>query len=157
VVTRPATIVVGIRTRTRNADETNPQTARIGALWGRFMQEHVEDRIAHRATPRVLAVYSDYESDHDGPYSLTIGCEVSRLEPLPEGLVSVAVPAGRYARLRSQKGSIPGIVIEAWQRVWSAGPETLGGERAFLADFEVYDERSRDPASAEVDLYLGLR
>jgi predicted transcriptional regulator YdeE len=32
----------------------------------------------------------------------------------------------------------------------------FGGKRAYIADFEVYDERSRDPDNTIVDIYIGI-
>lgn len=34
--------------------------------------------------------------------------------------------------------------------------EQLGGQRAYKADFEVYDQRAADPNSAVLDIYIGL-
>lgn len=33
----------------------------------------------------------------------------------------------------------------------------LGGKRAYIADFEVYDERSHDPENAIMDVYIGVK
>lgn len=34
----------------------------------------------------------------------------------------------------------------------------LGGERAYIADFEIYDERSSDPPhNAIFDIYIGIK
>jgi predicted transcriptional regulator YdeE len=33
----------------------------------------------------------------------------------------------------------------------------MDGERAFVADFEVYDERAADPQNAVVDVWVGMR
>lgn len=33
----------------------------------------------------------------------------------------------------------------------------LGGARAYIADFEIYDESSSDPHSAIVDIYIGIK
>jgi predicted transcriptional regulator YdeE len=33
----------------------------------------------------------------------------------------------------------------------------LGGTRAFLTDYEVYDQRAADPQNSQIDVYIGLR
>jgi predicted transcriptional regulator YdeE len=156
VVERAGFVVIGIQVRTTNREERDPATARIPGLWGRFMAGDVAGAIAGRKGETVYAVYSDYESDHHGAYSLTLGWAVEPSAKAPAGLARVEVPAGRYAVLTSERGPAPRVVPQLWQRVWSASEGELGGRRAFRVDFEVYDERSRDPADAEVELNLGL-
>ncbi len=33
----------------------------------------------------------------------------------------------------------------------------LGAKRAYIADFEIYDERIRDPNNAMLDIYIGIK
>jgi len=35
--------------------------------------------------------------------------------------------------------------------------EVLGGERAYKADYEVYDQRATDPQNAQLEIRVGLR
>jgi predicted transcriptional regulator YdeE len=154
IVHRPGLVVVGIQVRTANRDEANPGTARIPALWARWA--NVAADLPPRTETELYAVYSDYESDHLGAYSLTIGHAVAPETVVPPEMARVVVPSGRYAVVTTRRGAMPGIVREAWQRVWAASDTELGGRRAFTVDYEVYDERSRDPADAEVDLHLSV-
>jgi predicted transcriptional regulator YdeE len=151
---RPGFVVVGIQVRTSNREEMNPGTARIPGLWARWANQAAD--LPPRTDATLYAVYSDYESDHLGPYSLTIGHAVAPETAAPPEMSRVVVPAGRYAVLTSRRGAMPGVVREAWQRAWAASDVELGGRRAFTVDYEVYDERSRDPADAEVDLNLAI-
>ena len=148
--------VAGHQVRTSNAAEADPAAAQIPGLWQRFFEEHITSRTRDRLDDAVLAVYHDYESDHSGEYSLTVGCPVRTLEGQPGDLALVRVPAQRYAVVRTERGPIPGIVIDAWRAIWSMTPEALGGPRAYEADFEVYDEGSADPADAQVEIWIGL-
>ncbi len=34
---------------------------------------------------------------------------------------------------------------------------SLGGVRAYIADFEVYDHRSIDPQNTVLDIYIGVK
>ena len=54
-------------------------------------------------------------------------------------------------------GKFPNVVIDTWQKIWQMSDEELGGTRSYIADFEIYDERSYDPANAVVDIYIGLK
>jgi len=45
----------------------------------------------------------------------------------------------------------------AWQKIWSVPASEMGGKRAFLTDFEVYDQRAADPQHAQVDIHIGVR
>src|SRR5918992_1440377 len=119
LVDKGAFQVIGMETRTRNADEANAATGRICGLWERFFRENVRVKIPHQVGGRAtLAGYSDYESDEKGAYCLTPGCEVRSLEDIPEGLTGRTIPASRYAVFTTEKGALPEIVIGAWQAIW---------------------------------------
>ncbi|HXM23809.1 MAG TPA: hypothetical protein VN948_21300 [Terriglobales bacterium] len=33
----------------------------------------------------------------------------------------------------------------------------LGGKRAYKTDFEVYDQRARNPQDSQIDIYVGVK
>ncbi len=35
--------------------------------------------------------------------------------------------------------------------------EELGGERNYITDFEIYDERANDPQNTVLDIYIGIK
>jgi predicted transcriptional regulator YdeE len=148
--------VVGISARTTNAREMAGQGV-IGKQWGRFMQENLLSQIPNKVDSSILAVYTDYESDANGAYTFIIGARVNSAEKIPNGMMATKVPAGRYAVLTSDKGPPAKVVPETWGRVLAASKATLGGDRAYKADFEVYDQRAADPQNARIDLYIGLK
>ena len=158
IITKLPTIqLVGITARTSNAAEMNPMTAKIGATMQRFFIEGVQSKINHRKNPgKVFAVYTNYESDLHGAYTYFLGEEVTSLEDVSSGLEVLAIPAQNYAKFTSTPGIMPAIVINMWQKIWSMNAAELGGERAYLADFEVYDERSVNPMNSVVDCYIGI-
>lgn len=161
-IEQPALTVVGISARTTNRAEMQGN-GEIPKLWARWMQQNLAASVPHRTETNLLAVYTDYESDENGAYTYVVGAQVNAAaEPsakleLPEGMVAVNIPAGRYAVLTSAKGPIYEVVPAIWQRIWSLSPEQSGGQRAFRADFEVYDHRSSNPQDAEVEVHLGLK
>ena len=143
--------VVGIEIRTTNQNEMNPATAQIPALWGRFQQERIIDQVPGRAPSGFpLGVYSKYESDHSGPYSVLAGIEVADLKDIPHGLVGLTIPAGNYLVFTAQ-GPMPHALIQAWGVIWryfSADPQYA---RAYSADFESY----RGPE--QVDIHIAIK
>jgi len=67
------------------------------------------------------------------------------------------VPPGQYAVFTSEKGPVQKVVVEMWQKVWATPKSALGGDRTYKADFEVYDQRAKNPADSVVDLYVSVR
>jgi predicted transcriptional regulator YdeE len=150
-------MVIGIETRTSNRDETDPTIAKIPALWKRFFQERVGERISNKVNPEcTLALYIDYASNELGTYSAIIGFEVTSFDHVPEGMVTKVIPASTYAVFTTTRGPIPVIIGEAWKEIWKLQPDQLGGTRSFSGDFELYDRRSLDPQNAEADIYIAI-
>jgi predicted transcriptional regulator YdeE len=138
VVKYPGAIAIGIGVRTRNADEMDPRKARIPALWGRFFGEGIAAKIARPpAGALVVGVYSDYESDHSGEYSLTAGVIADARTTVPAGMHKVSIPPGDYLVFRG-RGEMPGVVVETWRAVWEHFADPAHGKRAYAVDFELY-------------------
>lgn len=148
--------VVGIAARTNNAKEASSDGI-IGKQWGRFFGEGVAAKIPNRADENIVAVYTDYASDVNGDYTFLIGARVTKAESLPEGLVAKTVPAGRYAVFTSERGPVQKVVVDMWKRVWATPKRELGGDRAYQADFERYDQRSQNPADAVMEIHIGIK
>lgn len=155
VVVEAGFTVLGIEARTSNAKEISSDAV-IPKQWARFMQENLAAQIPNRADSSILAVYSDYASDKDGEYSFTIGAEVISAKEVPAGMVVKTVPAGRYAIFTSEKGPVGKIVFGLWQKIWTIPKAEPGGDRAYRADYEVYDERAVNPENAQVDVHVGI-
>lgn len=150
--------VIGIETRTTNKDETGNETAKIPLLWQRFFQENITEKILNKVpSGHILAVYTEYESDEHGPYTLLIGCEVSSIEAIPQGMAAKVLPESTYALFTTQTGPVTTVISQAWKEIWQLQPSQLGGTRRYSADFEVHDERSLDPQNTTVDIYLAVR
>jgi predicted transcriptional regulator YdeE len=148
--------VVGIAERTSNEREMSGQGV-IAKQWDRLFREKLAESIPNRADFNIYAVYSDYVSDHTGEYTFLLGAKVRNVSKLPEGMIAKRVPAGRYAVVTSEQAPVVEAVVGAWKKVWAASQSDLGGERAYLADFELYDERASDPQNSQVDIYVGLK
>ena len=149
--------VIGIQVRTDNGKETAAGGA-IPRQWERFFKEAIADKIPHKVDSSIYGVYTGYASDRNGEYDFIIGMKVSRGSEVPPGMVATKVPKDRYAVVTSAPGPVAQVVPQAWQRVYALEDhQQLGGARAYKADFELYDERSRNPGNSQVDLYIGLK
>lgn len=150
--------LIGLSTRTNNKNEMNPETSKIGGLAGRFWSQNIAAQIENRKNPGVtLAVYTEYESDEHGDYTYFIGEEVNSLENIPESLQILKIPMAKYQKFTTSSGKMPEVVINAWMDIWKMTPDNFGGKRAYIADFEVYDQRAADPQNTSLDIYIGIK
>jgi len=148
--------VIGISARTSNAKEMTAQGV-IGPMWGRLMQEGLIAKIPNKADQSVIAVYTDYASDHNGDYTYVLGARVTSNAEVPAGMVAKKIPGGRFAVFTTETGPGPKVVPELWMRINSLPKTAVGGDRTYGADFEVYDERARDPQNLQADVYIGIK
>lgn len=153
--TLPSFQIIGITTRTSNADEMKG-AGKIGDLWKRFYAEGIAEQIQGKTEPSIFAVYHAYESDKNAVYSLTLGCKVETGTNPPAGMDLLKIPAQNYAQFTTTKGQMPQVVIETWQNIWNQ-EDHQKLKRQYTYDFEVYDQRSADPRSAEVEIYIALK
>ena len=156
VVQQSAFTVVGIAVRTSNAREMTADGL-IGKQWARLMQEGLLGKIPNKADKSMVAVYTDYASDHNGEYTYVLGARVTSDSEVPSGMVAKKIPAGKYAVFTSEKGPAPKVVPETWMRINSLSKSAVGGDRVYGADFEIYDDRAADPQNMVVDVYVGIK
>jgi predicted transcriptional regulator YdeE len=156
IVEQDGFTVIGIEAQTRNAAEMTGGGI-IPRQWGRFVKEGLRDRIPNKIDGNILAVYTGYASNHDGDYDYLLGARISNGSEAPAGMVVKVIPKSRYAVLTTDRGPVAKVVSEAWKKIWELeGAHGLGGQRAYKADFEIYDERSHDPDNSQVDIYVGI-
>jgi predicted transcriptional regulator YdeE/peroxiredoxin len=148
--------VAGIAVRTSNATEKTPDGV-IGKQWARLMQENVLAKIPNKADASIVAVYTDYASDKDGEYTYLLGARVTSDAGLPPGIVAKKIPAGKFAVFTTEKGPGPKVVPDAWMRINSLPKSAVGGDRTYRTDYEIYDERARDPQNLQADVYVGIK
>src|SRR5215469_13443289 len=111
--------VIGIGVRTSNAAEMSGSDARIPALWNDYFATAVPARIPNKGPDQsTFAVYTEYESDHTGLYSLVLGQWVSSLDQIPDGMVGLKIPASRYL-VFSADGTVPDAIVAAWREIWT--------------------------------------
>lgn len=158
IIQHPEIKLVGLKVRTKNQDESSPDTAKIAPLIVRYWSENIAEKIPHRKNPGVRVVgYANYESDEYGEYDYYFGEEVTSFNKLPAGLSSLTIPAGKYLKLTSGAGPVPEVIVHAWHKVWHMTTNNqLGAQRTYNIDFEIYDERANDPQHTVFDIYLGI-
>jgi predicted transcriptional regulator YdeE len=152
--------LVGITTRTNNADifEEDPSINKIAATVQKYFYSGLAEKIVARKNPgTTFCIYTNYESDFSGDYTYFIGEEVSSFEEVGEGFETLTIPMQNYVKFTSQPGPMPSVCINMWQNIWKMSSSDLGGDRNYVADFEVYDERSVDHNNVTLDIYIGIR
>jgi predicted transcriptional regulator YdeE len=149
--------VIGIEVRTNNAREMTGLGA-IPGQWEKFYKQGILEKIPGKADSNTYGVYCDYASDRNGDYTLVIGARVrdGAAFPIPAGMVLKKVAKGKYAVVTSEKGPVGKVVSGAWQQIWGM-EDKKEIARAYQADYEVYDERARDPQNSQVDVYVGIK
>ena len=142
-------IGLSLKKKTTNAD--GQSGIDCGNLWQEFENEQYPGKIPGKLSNEILAVYHQYEGDHTKPFSYFIGCKVKAGTEVPHGLDSLIIPKGTYELIYA-KGKMPDCVANAWIDIWAS---TI--PRAYQADFEVYDERSKDRSNADVEIFLSIK
>jgi predicted transcriptional regulator YdeE len=144
--------IVGIEARTSFRREKNPGGV-LPALWGRFREEM--RAVPNRTDKDTIALYTDYESDEYGEYTVVLGAKVSSAADVPEGMVAKQVPAARYAVFTSERGPAKRVVIDTWKRIWNE-PRTERYARSYRNDFELYGAAAADPEDIQLTIYIGV-
>ncbi|MEM8907859.1 MAG: effector binding domain-containing protein, partial [Bacteroidota bacterium] len=146
-VSIPSFYVIGIATRTINEHQQAEQALAI--LWQRFFSEGVLEKIPNKTNQTVYALYTDYESDYTQAYTAILGCQVSTIESIPDGMEAKLIEGGTYRKFLSKGDLTQGAVGQTWQQIWQS--DLL---RKYSADFEVYGEKARNPKDAEVEIFV---
>ena len=145
----PSFDFIGISIRTTNA---NGQAAQdIPLLWQRFLSGNLADLIPNKASNDVLCIYTDYEGDYTRPYTTLLGCKVTSLDDLPDGMSAKSFEAGHYIRFLAKGNIMEGAVFDTWTKIWASNIP-----RKYYIDFEVYGAKAVDLTAAEVDVYISV-
>lgn len=151
IIQRNETKVIGLEIRTSNEIEAQPAQSRIPEAWKKF--DEMKDGIPDRTnTHFAFGLYSDYESDNKGLYSLAACSEVRALDRVPKGMVGKIIPPGRYL-VFTAKGEMPRAIMSTWEGIWKYFSNGTSYKRTFTADFEVYDKQRPDDA----EIYIAIK
>jgi predicted transcriptional regulator YdeE len=150
IVERNEVNIIGLSVRTVNKD--GKSMGDIAELTKRFFSEDVMSKIPEKISGDIYYVYTDYESDHHSPYTAIVGCMVSSLANMPDGMTGKKIPAGKFAKY-SAAGKIPEIVVEIWNSIYAEG----NYERSYMADFDLYKSTSFDPNNMNIEVYVSIK
>ena len=135
--------VIGLSTKTQNTDEFNEKTAKLPSLWQQFYSSDLA------ANANIFEVYSDYESDANGLYTVTVGITDNGNRTGTE-FAYVKIPAGNYLVFQGT-GPMPATVVETWKKIWNYFETESNYQRSFISDFEAYS------GSDKVAIYIGIK
>lgn len=141
--------IIGIAVRTSNEEGKSAQD--IGALWEKFMSENIIGQIPNKISQNVYSVYTNYESDYTQPYTTILGCKVTSLEEIPQGMVGKSFDESTYLKFTAKGNLADNVVYDAWVKTWN---KYLS--RKYIGDFEVYGGKAQNPVDVEVAIYVGI-
>lgn len=176
---RDAFRLAGISVRTTNAEEAGPN-GRLPELWGTYFQNPLSSEPGLQNSHLLYALYTDYESDASGEYTVVIGheCAAGKAESMEEvhaagvtesaerqqaagrvesveNLQVATVPEARYMVFETPKGPFHQTVPQAWRDIWAYfGQSSV--KRAYTGDFELYDFTQGDPEDIVVRIYIAI-
>lgn len=137
----------GLSVRTDNAAEMGGTTGKIGPLWQKFDELVPVD---YKNGERVYGVYTDYDSDHTGPFTVTAAFDGDKF-PSNVGLSAITILEGEYLVFK-HKGEMPQIAIDAWTDVWNYFcSDQVEYERLYTTDFEYY------PYGNEIEVHIAVQ
>ncbi|NIA02561.1 MAG: AraC family transcriptional regulator [Nitrospirae bacterium] len=147
-VRKESMMVIGIEARTSNG--SGAAAADIPKLWEAFYAKGVLSKIPNKVSDEVIALYCDYEGGYSQPYAFVIGCAVSSLDEVPEGLVAKTIPASTFAVFHVS-GEFPKSLVETWGTIWQSSLQ-----RTYVGDYEVYGKEFSTEAVKEVDVLVAI-
>lgn len=136
----------GISIRTNNAAEMSPN-GKIPALWQSFDESILVD---YTHGERVYGVYYNYESDHNGMFTVLAGFD-GKSYPSNVDIEQITIPKGKYL-VFTHKGEMPQIALDAWTEVWEYfSNKSCEHQRLFSTDFEYY------PNGNEIEVHIAVQ
>ena len=135
--------IVGLELRTSN----NEAMETIPPFWERFYGEDIMNKIAHKKSDDVYAVYTNFENEgvnNKGMYSLIIGAEVESFKNIPQGLISTTIVKQNREIFPVPEGKAENIG-QTWMEIWQR--DDL--KKTFLAEYERYHDKG-------IDIYIGV-
>ena len=147
--TRSSFHVIGIKVKTSN----EKAMLDIPQLWNQFFSENTQNQIPNKKFEDIFAIYTDYEGDYTQPYSYVLGCSVTSLEEIPDGMIGMSIPTTNYD-IYTAKGKMPDSIAETWKTIWKKDNDS---KRAYRTDFEIYGQRYGDLENSEVQIYIGIK
>ncbi len=141
--------VMGVSTRTTNAGGQSQKD--IGDLWAKFMSDNISERMSNKLSEDIYCVYTEYESDYTGCYTVIIGYKVAHADIVPDGLVVAPIKKGKY-QIYSPQGKFPDSVITTWIHIWQSDID-----RNYTTDFDCYKAGALSFEDTKAEVYIAVK
>lgn len=138
-------LVSGIEVRTNNFSENVYEV--IGGLWEKFYSE-TYNKIENKVNGRSLGIYTEYENDEKGDYTMMTACEISSSDKNNDMIIK-KIPAGKYA-VFTIRGDVRTEVRKFWEQLWK-----MKLDRTFICDYEEYCEGTMEDCL--INIYIGIK
>ena len=138
-------LVSGIKVRTNNFSENVYEV--IGGLWKKFYSE-TYNKIENKVNGRSLGIYTEYENDEKGDYTMMTACEISSSDKNNDMIIK-KIPAGKYA-VFTIRGDVRTEVEKFWEQLWK-----MKLDRTFICDYEEYCEGTMEDCL--INIYIGIK
>lgn len=140
-------IIAGIKIHTSNNDKNMKQ--QIGQLWQDFFVNGIYQSIPNKINSKSIGLYSNYESDVNGGYDMTVCCEVDNIDNIPSNVKTYKIHSGKYAKFVVY-GDMQKAVVEFWEKFW-----LMELDRKYTYDFEEY-QNVNDNHNTEIHIYISI-
>lgn len=138
-------MISGISVTTNNTNEMNEETQKIAPLWEQYDKENIYTKTFNKSNDSSFyGVYSNYESDLNGNYDVTVGVEVTK----PKN--AIIIEDERYLVFTKQ-GELPDVAFELWEEIWDYFANSSEHERKYTIDFEKYSKED------EIEIYISIK
>ena len=137
-------IISGIKVTTNNENENTEGKEKIAQLWEDYTQNNTYTKTLNKVKDiSMYGVYSNYVSDHNGDYDVTVGVEVTKAKN------PIIIENERYL-VFSKKGELPEIIYDTWQEIWDYFENNDEYKRKYSIDFEKYS------VEEEIEIYISI-
>ncbi|MGB3752157.1 MAG: GyrI-like domain-containing protein [Arcobacteraceae bacterium] len=138
-------LLSGISTRTNNTNESKEETQKIAPLWEQYDVENIFSQTLNKVNDTSFyGIYSNYESDLNGDYDVTVAVEVKKAKH------PIVIENKRYLVFKKE-GELPEVAFVLWQEIWDYFANNDEYERDYLVDFEKYSKEN------EVEIYISIK
>jgi predicted transcriptional regulator YdeE len=141
--------IIGLSVRTTN--ENGQSGTDIPALWNTFMTENTIENIPNKIDNSIYCMYTEYEKDYTKPYTTILGCKVSSLDNIPNGMIGKTIEKETYKQFIAKGNLSEGAVFQKWTEIWNSDLN-----RKYTVDFEIYGEKAFNPENAEVPIFIAI-
>lgn len=140
--------IIGLSARTCNKNGQSRKDQMD--LWEIFLNQDIMELIPNKASSDIYCMYTNYENDSGGHFTIIIGCKVDSLGTIPDNLSGKIIPATTY-RVYTAKGKVPECLVDTWDYIRNS---TI--PRKYASDFDVYGPAAENLEAAEIRIFVSV-